>query len=297
MSNKETEQKQDAKQEQEVQQKQRGQQEQEPKPPSYEELKAELSDAIEKARVKSGRSVEDIAYQMNIPVPNLAGMENGSAFDTMEKVFVRGYIINYAKALELDGTGLLELLNRVYLAREGGGGNNEQADESKKPVRAYNLRDLEKTNELPLIKIIPPILITLVIIGGGFYWQLSSPPSVSDSIEVESPEFDQVDSPYVEEYQNATDTLNTQEEDNSEPDVISITFVEESWLEVVDSAGKNLAWQLYGPGQTATFSGEPPYSLVIGNAKGTLVSFNGANINLARFSDQENVARLILPLN
>lgn len=276
------------------------QEEGEQSPPSYEELKTQLSQAVEKARIKSGRSVEDIAYQINIPVPNLVGMENGSAYDTMEKVFVRGYMINYAKALELDSSGFVELLNQVYIARnQDDNQSHKNQNEAKKPVQAYGLRDLEKGNEFSIMKIIPPILITLVIIGGGFYWQLSSPPAVSPSIDIKEQEFDQFESPYVDEYQNTTEYEDVGENsnDNSNLNTIAFTFLEESWLEVIDSQGKKLAWQLFGPGQSATFTGEPPYSVVVGNARGTLVNFNGIKVDLNKFADAEDVARLTLPIN
>lgn len=267
--------------------------------PSYEELKNQLSKLIEKARVKSGRSVDDIAYQMNIPVPNLVGMENGTAYDTMEKVFIRGYLINYAKALELDNSDFMELLNAVYIARENDA-TNQRKSEAQKPVQAYGLRDLEKRDELPLMKIIPPILITLVVIGGGFYWQLSSPPSTKPLINIEEQEIDSSELvSYTDEYQNNTeyDESTQQNKEKAVQDLLSFKFLEESWLEVIDSKGKKLAWQLFGPGQSATFIGDPPYSLVIGNARGTLVKFNDTEVGLLKFTDQDNVARLALPLN
>lgn len=290
---------------QENQEPDQAQEEQEPveqKVSSYEELKSQLSDKIKQARVNSGRSVDDIAYQINIPVPNLTGMEDGSAYETMEKVFVRGYLINYAKALELDGDELVELLNRIYIARDMDPVDDKQIDQAKKPVSAYSLRDLEKPNDLPLIKIIPPILITILIIGGGFYWQLSNPPAVPETVEIEieeEPEFAEISSPYVEEYQNTTEEVAIEPAEEIAPPVgISMSFTADTWVEIVDSREKIYAWRIFTAGQSETLSGGvPPYSVLIGNVRATTISYNGVEIDLQRFLVGNNVARVNLPLN
>ena len=88
----------------------------------------------------------------------------------LEKVFVRGYLINYAKALDLDNTDLMELLNAVYIARDnqdtpqgkGGKKSKDSKINAQKPIHGYNLQDIENNDSLPLAKIIPPLLITLV---------------------------------------------------------------------------------------------------------------------------------------
>lgn len=278
--------------------------------PTYAELKEKLSQEIEKSRVKSGRAIEDIAYQISIPVPNLIAMENGTAYDTMEKVFVRGYLINYAKALDLDNTDLMELLNAVYIARDnqdapqGKGGKKSKGSKvnSQKSIHGYNLQDIENSGSLPLAKIIPPLLITLVVIGGGLYWRFVNTPETTSISPLENAQqIEQFEPQYSEEYLNATENAGNAEDswgnpaEVSEPNTVSFQFLEESWLEVTDSQGKTLAWQLFGPGQAVSFVGNPPYTIVIGNSKGTVVSYDDLNVDLRKFSDTENVARFILP--
>ncbi|MCH9665101.1 MAG: helix-turn-helix domain-containing protein [Gammaproteobacteria bacterium] len=272
--------------------------------PTYAELTEKLSKEIEKTRVKSGRAVEDIAYQINIPVPNLIGMENGTAYDTMEKVFVRGYLINYAKALDLDNTDLMELLNAVYIARDnqdapqgkGGKKSKDSKINAPKPIHGYNLQDIENNDSLPLAKIIPPLLITLVVIGGGLYWRFANTPETTSISPLENAQqIEQFEPLYSEEYLNATEDAWANPAEVSEPNTVSFQFLEESWLEVTDSQGKTLAWQLFGPGQAVSFVGSPPYTIVIGNSRGTVVSYDDFNIDVRRFSDAENVARFVLP--
>jgi cytoskeleton protein RodZ len=74
---------------------------------------------------------------------------------------------------------------------------------------------------------------------------------------------------------------------------IFLEFTEDSWVEITDGDGKTLMAQLNHGGSRRLISGQPPLSLVIGNASAVRVVYNDALIDLKPHVKVE-VARLTL---
>jgi len=67
-----------------------------------------------------------------------------------------------------------------------------------------------------------------------------------------------------------------------------------SWIEVYDSTGKRLYYDLAPAGQTLDVSGSGPLQIFLGNAPGVSVQVDGADFNLAPFIRVDNTARFKL---
>ena len=74
---------------------------------------------------------------------------------------------------------------------------------------------------------------------------------------------------------------------------IHLVFRSESWVDIKDKFGKTVFKQVNGPGSEQWVDGRPPFSVVIGNASGVRLYYEGEEIELKEFTDVE-VARLIL---
>lgn len=72
-----------------------------------------------------------------------------------------------------------------------------------------------------------------------------------------------------------------------------LMFRDSSWTEVKDRSGRILLSQLMAAGQTQTFSGTPPFELVIGNASEVGITYRGVPVDLAPYT-RSGVARLTL---
>jgi cytoskeleton protein RodZ len=68
----------------------------------------------------------------------------------------------------------------------------------------------------------------------------------------------------------------------------------EAWIEIRDAADRMLVSSLNPPGSERVVRGEPPYSLVIGNASNVTVLYDDKPIDLAPHTRQD-VARLTVP--
>ncbi|MFD1215258.1 RodZ domain-containing protein [Microbulbifer celer] len=62
---------------------------------------------------------------------------------------------------------------------------------------------------------------------------------------------------------------------------LTLVFSEESWVEVSDARGDKLLAKLQPAGSRVELSGEAPFSLMLGNAAGTTVSYQGEVVDSA----------------
>jgi cytoskeleton protein RodZ len=74
---------------------------------------------------------------------------------------------------------------------------------------------------------------------------------------------------------------------------IHLVFDAEAWVDIKDNTGKTLLKQVNPQGSERWLRGEPPYSLVIGNASGVRLYYEGEEVDLSEFS-YSDVARLTL---
>ena len=74
---------------------------------------------------------------------------------------------------------------------------------------------------------------------------------------------------------------------------IHLVFEAEAWVDIKDNTGKTLLKQVNPQGSERWLKGEPPYSLVIGNASGVRLYYEGEEVDLSEFS-YSDVARLTL---
>ena len=80
---------------------------------------------------------------------------------------------------------------------------------------------------------------------------------------------------------------------NVEDNVLRFSFSQSSWVEVKDRSGKVIFSQLNPPNSQREVSGQPPFSLLIGNAGSVSLSYRGKPVDLSKRS-KDDVARITL---
>lgn len=78
------------------------------------------------------------------------------------------------------------------------------------------------------------------------------------------------------------------------PNLLELTFNEQSWTEIFDANNQRVFVGLQTPGTTASVEGTPPFRLTIGNATGVELRYQGDTVNLAQRAGANNVARFTL---
>lgn len=71
-------------------------------------------------------------------------------------------------------------------------------------------------------------------------------------------------------------------------DSITLQAQEPCWVKVTDSKGGTLHVALMGPGESKSLSGNGPFQLVLGNAKGIKVQFNGEEVDLGAYQHKQS---------
>jgi cytoskeleton protein RodZ len=80
----------------------------------------------------------------------------------------------------------------------------------------------------------------------------------------------------------------------AEGEALYFSFAQPSWVEVRDRSGEIVYSQLNQAGTQREISGQPPYSLVIGNASQVTLQFRGKPVDLMAIRSKGDVARLTL---
>ena len=78
------------------------------------------------------------------------------------------------------------------------------------------------------------------------------------------------------------------------PNLLELTFNEQSWTEIFDANNQRVFVGLQNPGTTASVEGEPPFRLTVGNATGVELRYQGELVDLAERAGANNVARFTL---
>jgi cytoskeleton protein RodZ len=74
---------------------------------------------------------------------------------------------------------------------------------------------------------------------------------------------------------------------------ISLSCTEQTWVSITNKSGKVIYEKILSAGSSDTFDGEPPFNVVIGNAKASKLMYSGKVIDLNP-STGTNVARITL---
>jgi len=75
---------------------------------------------------------------------------------------------------------------------------------------------------------------------------------------------------------------------------LSLRFRDRSWVEIRQADGAVLMSQINAAGTSQAVEGEPPYTLVIGNASKVDLEYRGGPVDLASSTNRDDVARLRL---
>ncbi len=260
------------------------------------EAKRKISQLIEGRCHDISRKLEDLAYELNMHSTIATEIRDGSLYDKTEKVFAQGYVMALARALKLDQRELLGLLNIVYQT-------DGSDDDSPTFMSDYEEESARQQQRRGLFRVSVPFVSFLVILLVIVYWKLyldiNPEPVISDiRIEADSLNFSSAaDEVVVDDNQTAVliEEIPPEPVQPAEPDdLLEFSFAEECWLEVRDSQGREIVWQLYGPGEKVALRGEPPFEIVVGNVKGTTVKYRGEEVELP-IDSLDNVARITIP--
>lgn len=274
---------------------------------------------LRKAREARGMTAQEVAAHLHLHTRTIESLEADDFDNLPSPIYIRGYLRNYAKLLQLDGDALVT-------AYDDDPGHDPQltpplqpppqASSSDKPVKAItyllsltlvllllawwqsrhigymdDMPDLfvsktpEPRDEAPELILMPELDYPITVVrhpDTPFLPRSDQPLPVTVTDEP---------APTAELEPLATlQPLDTRsppadEPANAEPDTpasasgLKLELSAESWIEVYDADGKRLYHGMGRPGETLEFNNNPPLRVILGYAPGVSVSYRGEEFN------------------
>lgn len=290
--------------------------------PATEPARPSAGAQLQLAREYAGLTLAEVAQQLKLAPRQVKAIEDDDFAGLPGRTFVRGFVRNYARLLHLDADAVLASLP---------GGSTPSLDSPALHQTAPTIGELPAAERGKPSWTRWAIPLTLVaIIAAAAVYEFSrgrdmgrrTPDAGSDGISpgsaehavapgqptpgVATPTATQAASqslanpfaakePAAATAQGASGAAApaSTAADAISDATLTLTFRDSSWTGVKDRNGRVLLSQLMAGGQTQTFSGTPPFELVIGNATEVGLTYRGAPVDLAPYI-RSGVARLTL---
>jgi len=271
------------------------------------------------ARTERGMSIEDAARQLRLSVRQITALEEGDYGKLPSGMFLRGFVRNYARLVQIDAAPLLQSLQRAVppdppqtilpqAEKIPFPSNREQMRRNLIimgvivalviPILIYEIYRGGKTPQQPVAKLesgigqasvpVPIQLPTVVPPSSGVGVEQAAATTAAVTAEALQPKNDSL----VQDQSIKTTTRASASPDAGK-NVLRFVFKEESWVAVRDGRGKTIFSQLNPGGSKQVVYGKPPFSLIVGNATAVKLDYNDQPVDLAPHTSVE-VARLIL---
>jgi cytoskeleton protein RodZ len=269
------------------------------------------------AREAAGLTLDAVAQQLKLAPRQVRALEDGDFAKLPGRTFVRGFVRNYARLLHLDPDAVVAALP---------GTSTPALDSPALHPTAPTMGELPATErgKPGWTRWAIPLILIAVIAGAAIYEYLrqrgdgpgtpaaprepaagapapqrpASPPPPAEPVEsapnksapvtlanpLAAPEAAQASAAAAPPEKSA---------DAAGMAPIVLAFRDSSWTEVKDRRGEVLLSKLSRAGQTQSLAGVPPIDLVIGNATEVSLTYRGAPIDLAPYTNK-GIARLTL---
>lgn len=297
-------------------------------------LPESIGQILRDERIKRNLSIGEVSRRLRLSEQKIAAIEENDFSKLPSGTFLRGFIRNYANFLQLDFNSLIPLLSQsagvivqqnsnrqsktiplesrrlgysgsayrlfisafivlsimllgygiynygdwgeYFVVKNGGDTSNTQADSSK---RENGQTTMELSLPLPNLP------------STSWNTAESFKPINEKPVTTESPSLP----PVTTEIKETAQTNVLESSTDSGEKTVQLTFSRESWVEIRDSKKKVIFMKTNARGSEQVVKGTPPLYLVIGNASGVGLTYNGKLVDLAPYTRKaDDVARFSL---
>ncbi|MBT9613106.1 MAG: DUF4115 domain-containing protein [Burkholderiales bacterium] len=270
-----------------------------------------LGELMIAARERWNLSAGDVARQLRLGLRQVEALEE-NRFDALPgNTFVRGFIRNYAKAVQVEPAIFLEAYERSRPPIQAHEivTQTEHIDFTAKPVPKW----VWYIGGAVALAVLLPLLIYFALHDDGLPAQLTPttvvpkgalapsgqaqetplilpPPQVISLGEAPVPATPEVTQGVA--IPSAALPGAAAQVTATGP-VLKLKFEGDAWVEIRDKSGKKIFSELSRAGNEKTVQGEPPLSLVVGDAAKVRITYNGKPVDLTPHV-KKTVARLTL---
>lgn len=286
---------------------------------------------LRNARMAKGMSIEDISRQLRLSVQQIEAIEKEDFEKLPGRTFLRGFIRNYANLVQLDPIPLLQLLpestpvistyERTPLKNKqiSFSSNRESSGSNQFIIAAVlfiiilgayfifeNDNWIKRSND-----IVEGSEVKVDSEKTSVEIQLTLPAAVKSAINSPAAKISEISNQITDkknpEIESNTETGTIQKENKStvkeieneaispsDSDYLHFKLTADSWIKVVDAAGVTLFEQIKTRGTEQIVTGKKPLSIVLGNASGVNLTYNGTEVDIPSYRRQDGTARFTL---
>jgi len=239
-----------------------------------------VGETLRKAREARDLSRAQIAQRLNITERYIAHIDGDSFESLPATTFVRGYLRNYALAVGLSVDDVLAAY-QCHL------------DANAEPPKLRKRERLKAATSDPIMRLLGLMSVLLFVLSSVFFWRgeqstLALP--VTENIAVV--EVDTVEGKTHVEAVDLNSTLVTPIVD----DVLLVSFIDSSWLEVRNGKDEILFNGVKQAGDEIRLTSHSYFDVAIGNAAAVKLSYNSAPVDLSNVTQSGNSANIQLGL-
>lgn len=262
---------------------------------------------LQEERIRRKLGLDAVARQLRLSIAQVEALEGDNYEKLPGTTFVRGFIRNYARVLDLDAEPLLaryELMHPPPSTRvlsltapkgEVGSSTTRLFPGPKRRLRRARMR--------MAVSAIVVLVLLLFASGVPTRWARSvsnfadvartavAPSSSLSTLSTSTSNLTPVNDAQAQSFAAAPPAAPATPATSLAR--LEFDFTKQSWVEVRDHADHRLMAQLNPAGTRQALIGQPPLSLVVGNASEVTITYNGKRVDLAPYT-QVNVARLKL---
>ena len=261
---------------------------------------------LKRAREAAGLPIGDVARQLKLLPRQVESLEHERFERLPGPAIARGMVRNYARLLKLDPEPLLERMTP----------RAEQPPKAGRPAAARPAPLPEASRRSTLLYVGFSVAVLVVIAALAYVWQrekndaqivapvapkplagpIAKPPEKPSAV----PEPPVVEAQVKAEPPPPTPPPPTPKPEAAAPSALPpgthrlvLRMEGDAWIEVRDGAGRSLVSSLNPAGSERTVRGQPPFLVVIGNARGVTLTYDGKPVDLKPHI-RGDVARLTL---
>lgn len=266
----------------------------------------ELGHLLRHTREQRLLSIGDVSEHLKLPARQVEALENADFSKLPEPVFIRGFLRSYGRYLNLDESVLNDYLDRIAQQTQGTAAAPKKSSHDAPAKMTYHEAPVQR----PFPKWIFGAAAAAVIIGGVYLWQGKSNSENQRQENLSENPGTQILPPNLESSNVQVVPMQPASETASMPAAASapaeaaaasataapagessglqtaegelaVRLRHRSFLTVTDKDGQMLISRIVPANSEHRYSGNGPYHVRIGFARGSSASYSGRDINVA----------------
>jgi len=250
-----------------------------------EQLEQTLGQLLKSARQAKQLTAQEIADKLYLKLIVIENIDNDQVDPSVNPLFSKGYIVNYAKLVGLAPKQILQLFNSQY-----------QPADQVKGMQSFSQRTKAQLHNSYLNWVTMLIVAGFVAMIVIWWWQQADNDLAEQAtVNIAAEQLDD-SMPLAVADPKTESVLPASTADNSTHNAkIDLDFSQDCWIKITDASNEVLAIGMKKAGSVVTVSGMAPLQVTLGAPAAVSITYQGEALDISRYII-DNAARFSVPL-